>query len=51
VDTVSVVADATFDRVESPHRASLLDIDMKYGDVVTGKDVIRHLVGTGPSKG
>jgi maleamate amidohydrolase len=48
---VSVVADATFDRVESPHWASLLDIDMKYGDVVTSKDVIRHLAGTGPSEG
>jgi maleamate amidohydrolase len=40
---VSVVADATFDRVESPRWASLLDIDMKYGDVVTSEDVIRRL--------
>lgn len=39
----AVVADATFDRVDSCHWSSLLDIDMKYGDVVDSAEVTRHL--------
>jgi maleamate amidohydrolase len=39
----SVIADATFDRVDASHWASLLDIDMKYGDVVDSAEVLRYL--------
>jgi nicotinamidase-related amidase len=38
-----VPADAVGDRAEGPHRANLLDIDAKYGDVVETDDVIHHL--------
>lgn len=38
-----VPADAVGDRAEGPHRANLLDIDAKYGDVVETDDVIAHL--------
>jgi nicotinamidase-related amidase len=38
-----VPADAVGDRAEGPHRASLLDIDAKYGDVVTTDAVLEHL--------
>lgn len=40
---VTVVQDACFDRVETPHHAALLDIDMKYGDVVGADEVLTHL--------
>ena len=40
---VAVVGDASFDRVDTPHWAALLDIDMKYGDVVDTQQVIRFL--------
>lgn len=40
---VTVVRDACFDRVETPHWASLLDIDMKYGDVIDTDEAITHL--------
>jgi nicotinamidase-related amidase len=40
---VAVVQDASFDRIETAHRAALLDIDMKYGDVVDSAEVIAHL--------
>lgn len=40
---VTVVGDACFDRVETPHWASLLDIDMKYGDVVDTDEAVAHL--------
>jgi len=39
----TVVADASFDRVDTPHWASLLDIDMKYGDVLSSQEVVEHL--------
>ncbi len=38
-----VPRDAVGDRAEGPHRANLLDIDAKYGDVVTTEDVLAHL--------
>ncbi len=38
-----VPADAVGDRAEGPHRANLLDIDAKYGDVVTTDEVLDHL--------
>ncbi|MEF8808727.1 isochorismatase family protein [Natronomonas sp.] len=38
-----VPADAVGDRADGPHRANLLDIDAKYGDVVETDDVIDHL--------
>ncbi|WP_246989185.1 isochorismatase family protein [Halorientalis marina] len=38
-----VPADAVGDRAEPPHRANLVDIDAKYGDVVGTDDVIAHL--------
>jgi nicotinamidase-related amidase len=40
---VSVVQDACFDRVDTPHWAALLDIDMKYGDVTDSADVLAQL--------
>jgi len=40
---VAVVADGSFDRVESAHWLFLVDIDMKYGDVVTSKAAVEHL--------
>ncbi|MDF9747659.1 isochorismatase family protein [Natrinema salsiterrestre] len=40
-----VPADAVGDRAEGPHRANLLDIDAKYGDVVTTDAVLEHLAG------
>ncbi|GHH82916.1 N-carbamoylsarcosine amidase [Streptomyces sulfonofaciens] len=42
---VTVVRDACFDRVETPHWASLLDIDMKYGDVIGIDEAVAHLGG------
>ncbi|MDS0476009.1 isochorismatase family protein [Natrinema sp. 1APR25-10V2] len=38
-----VPADAVGDRAEGPHRANLLDIDAKYGDVVTTDAVLEHI--------
>jgi nicotinamidase-related amidase len=38
-----VPADAVGDRAEGPHRANLVDIDAKYGDVVETDDVITRL--------
>lgn len=40
---VIVPRDAVGDRLASAHEANLLDIDMKYGDVVTIDDVIAEL--------
>ncbi|MEU7632334.1 isochorismatase family protein [Nocardia sp. NPDC049220] len=40
---VTVAREASFDRVDSPHWAALLDIDMKYGDVVDTGEVLEHL--------
>ena len=38
-----VPEDAVGDRAEAPHRANLVDIDAKYGDVVETDDVIARL--------
>jgi maleamate amidohydrolase len=38
-----VPSDAVGDRAEPPHRANLVDIDAKYGDVVETDDVLAHL--------
>ena len=40
---IAVVADASFDRVQTPHWVFLLDIDLKYGDVVTTGTAVEHL--------
>ncbi|WP_254521940.1 isochorismatase family protein [Natrinema caseinilyticum] len=40
-----VPADAVGDRAQGPHRANLLDIDAKYGDVVTTETVLEQLDG------
>lgn len=40
---VAVVADATFDRIQTAHWVFLADIDMKYGDVTTVGAAIEHL--------
>ncbi len=38
-----VVADATFDRLELSHAASLLDLSAKYADVATSAEVATML--------
>ena len=38
-----VVRDGVGDRPEGTHEANLLDIDAKYGDVVSAADVLEHL--------
>jgi maleamate amidohydrolase len=40
---VAVVADASFDRLQTMHWVFLLDIDLKYGDVVTSSAAIEFL--------
>jgi len=40
---VAVVADATFDRIQTAHWVFLADIDMKYGDVTTIDAATEHL--------
>lgn len=40
---VIVAADAVGDRLAEAHRQSLADIDLKYGDVMTTSEIIRHL--------
>jgi len=42
---VTVVADASFDRIQTAHWVFLLDIDLKYGDVVTTSAAIEHMAG------
>ncbi len=42
---VSVVADASFDRIQTAHWVFLLDIDYKYGDVVTCESTLDYLKG------
>ena len=46
-----VVRDAVGDRAETPHEVNLFDIDAKYGDVVSSRDVLDYLRGLGPSGG
>jgi maleamate amidohydrolase len=43
-----VVGDACGDRHESPHTASLFDMNAKYADVVDEKEVIAYLAGIRP---
>lgn len=40
---VAVVADASFDRVQTTHWVFLLDFDLKYGDVVTSRTAVEYL--------
>lgn len=40
---VAVVEEATFDRVSVSHRVNLLDIQLKYGDVVPLADAVAYL--------
>ncbi len=40
-----VVSDGVGDRAQGPHEANLFDIDAKYGDVVTGDQVLDYLRG------
>ena len=42
---VAVVADATADRIGASHKVALLDLWMKYADVVTSNDVTDYLGG------
>ena len=38
-----VVRDAVGDRAQTPHEVNLFDIDAKYGDVVSSRDVLEYL--------
>lgn len=40
---VAVIEDGTFDRIHLSYAASLLDIWMKYGEVITAGDAVRYL--------
>jgi len=40
-----VVSDAVGDRAQGPHDANLFDIEAKYGDVITGDQVLDYLRG------
>lgn len=40
---VAVIADASFDRLQTAHWVFLLDIDLKYGDVITSASAIDYL--------
>ena len=42
-----VVRDAVGDRAQMPHEVNLFDIDAKYGDVVSSRDVLEYLRGLG----
>ena len=46
-----VVRDAVGDRAETPHEVNLFDIDAKYGDVVSSRDVLEYLRGLGARGG
>ena len=46
-----VVRDAVGDRAEMPHEVNLFDIDAKYGDVVSSRDVHDYLRGLGERGG
>ena len=46
-----VVRDAVGDRAQAPHDVNLFDIDAKYGDVVSSRDVLEYLRGLGPQGG
>ena len=40
---VAVVEDAVFDRIQLSHKANLLDMNMKYADVMKAQDIVRYL--------
>jgi maleamate amidohydrolase len=42
---IAVVADASFDRIQTAHWLFLLDIDLKYGDVITCDAALEYLNG------
>lgn len=44
---VAVVADATADRIEASHKVALLDLWMKYADVIGSSDAAAYLNGLG----
>ena len=44
-----VVRDGVGDRAEGPHEANLFDIDAKYGDVISGDEVLNYLRGSAES--
>ena len=46
-----VVRDAVGDRARTPHEVNLFDIDAKYGDVVSSREVLEYLRGLGRSGG
>ena len=46
-----VVRDAVGDRARTPHEVNLFDIDAKYGDVVSSRDVLEYLRGLGTHAG
>jgi len=43
--SMTVVADATFDRVEASHWVGLFDMDMKYANVLSTEEVTCQLRG------
>lgn len=47
---VSVVEECTFDRVEASHAISLLDMDLKYADVVSLDEAREHLAQWSPTR-
>jgi len=40
---VAVIEDGTFDRIKVSHAASLLDVWMKYGELISAEDAARYL--------
>ncbi len=42
---VAVVEEGTFDRIQLSHKANLLDMNIKYADVMKAEDVTRYLDG------
>lgn len=42
---IGVIGDACADRVQLSHKASLLDMDMKYADVITAEEAATYLEG------
>lgn len=43
---VAVIQDGTFDRIKVSHAASLLDVWMKYGELISAEDAARYLRAT-----
>jgi nicotinamidase-related amidase len=42
-----VAREATADRLQAAHEQSLVDIDLKYGDVLSVDEIVAHLAGAG----